>query len=295
MENVCNNCIMNTTGMALPTSQIHSISNPKQRFKLIRLDKGASVSMARMSNCRVVYVQQGDAKIFYMNGNSIRVESTQFAFLLVRDTITIYAEQPSALMVLDILDMESICDADYFFDQGLKGESVRVFSPGEEVVHLFETVNRYMSLGLCSVEMHRVKEEELLLLLVMFLKNEAQMIVGLSSGHLSFQAKVRRCVSDCRTVQELAANMGMERAYFQKVFKRTFGISPYQWMQEQKSKDLLKVLTDSEFPLKHIAVDFGFASISKMNQFVKKYFGMTAKELRCEKMGDSLDRQRVTG
>lgn len=280
---------MNTIGVSLPQLQANDMASPKPRFNLVVLDGGNSITMSRKSSRRVVYVQEGDVQISYLNGRRVKARATQLVYLSVSEAITIYAEQPTTLLILDVVHPEEAYDRHCSVHlYSAHEDSMRVLSPGQEVVHLFESVNRYMSLGICSAEMHRVKEAEFLLLLSGILNKDKSRDRAASLDGSVFYAKVMTHIKECKTVQELACCVGMERVYFQKVFKRTFGLSPYQWMLEQKSKELLDVLERSHLPLKHIAVDFGFGSISKMNEFVKKRFGMTAKELRNSDMGRSV-------
>ena len=100
-----------------------------------------------------------------------------------------------------------------------------------------------------------------------------------------FIAKVQEHIQEATTVTEVADSVGLERAYFQKMFRKYFHTTPYKWMQGLRAKRAIKMLEETGTPIKAIADELGFSSISHFNSFCKKNFGHTARKIR-EKRSD---------
>ncbi|MEM8723229.1 MAG: AraC family transcriptional regulator [Cyanobacteria bacterium P01_G01_bin.39] len=95
------------------------------------------------------------------------------------------------------------------------------------------------------------------------------------------------------SLKSLAENIDMGRYYFATQFKQAMGISPYQYIIEQriaKAKKLLKKrkrsldLTayggDCAASLSEIALDCGFSSQSHFSKVFRQYVGITPKQYR---------------
>lgn len=97
---------------------------------------------------------------------------------------------------------------------------------------------------------------------------------------LSFDTLVRTNCEKAKTVQDLANLCGYNLSKFKKLFTTHFGISPYQWMQQQKTSIIKARLLDKSVPIKSIAYEFGFVDQSHLNTFCKKYLKATPLQIR---------------
>ena len=97
---------------------------------------------------------------------------------------------------------------------------------------------------------------------------------------LSFDTLVRTNFNKAKTVQELANLCGYSLSRFKGIFVRHFGISPYQWMQQQKISKIKASLLDKTIPIKSIAYEYGFVDQSHLNTFCKKYLNATPLQIR---------------
>ncbi|MCD7943085.1 MAG: helix-turn-helix transcriptional regulator [Bacteroides intestinalis] len=97
---------------------------------------------------------------------------------------------------------------------------------------------------------------------------------------LSFDTLVRTNYLQAKTVQELAELCGYNLSTFKKLFAKHFGISPYQWMQQQKISGIKAKLMDKTVSIKNIAYEFGFVDQSRLNTFCKKYLNGTPLQIR---------------
>jgi AraC family transcriptional regulator len=91
-------------------------------------------------------------------------------------------------------------------------------------------------------------------------------------------------------IEEIAAVVNISKYYFCKLFRKSMGISPYQYLLQEKieySKNLLQF--DLQLSLAEISLRCGFASQSHFSKCFRRYTGTTPKayrgQLRC-KLGD---------
>lgn len=78
------------------------------------------------------------------------------------------------------------------------------------------------------------------------------------------------------TLQEISTEVGLSRCYFAKMFKQSTGITPYQYVLQQRIKRA-KQLLRQDLPLVEIALDCGFSSQSSFNRTFRKYVGATPR------------------
>lgn len=96
-----------------------------------------------------------------------------------------------------------------------------------------------------------------------------------------FSEKVRLfCQHDSCTVKELAMHMNLSTRQFSRKFKQAFSTTPYQWIKEKKIKRIWRELTTTDKPIKQIAFDFEFSSLSHFTKFCKDELGNTPSRIR---------------
>lgn len=101
----------------------------------------------------------------------------------------------------------------------------------------------------------------------------------LSSEH-AFMIMVLSSYKKVRTVEEFSEKSGISLSSFNRLFHKVFGVSPYRWMTQKKLESLMEAVTQSSYPLKQVAFDSGFSSLSQMIDFCKKHTGKTPGEIR---------------
>lgn len=83
-----------------------------------------------------------------------------------------------------------------------------------------------------------------------------------------------------RTVRELAEASCHSLSSFNKLFRKSFGRSPYSWIKEQRADDIYNDIAVTNKPLKEISSDHGFHSLSQFTNFCKSQFGVSPRRLR---------------
>ena len=77
----------------------------------------------------------------------------------------------------------------------------------------------------------------------------------------------------------LARRVGMTRFNFIKVFKATFGVSPYRYLSQVRVEHARHMLTLTDQPLHVIAAGVGFGSVSSLSRAFKRFAGASPANL----------------
>ena len=103
---------------------------------------------------------------------------------------------------------------------------------------------------------------------------------GLSQSKLQrVKNYIRDRLSENISLQDVCREVGLSKCYFAQLFKQSTGISPYQYIIEQrvrKARQLLK----QDIPLVEIALSCGFANQSAFNKTFHKCMGITPRQYR---------------
>lgn len=104
--------------------------------------------------------------------------------------------------------------------------------------------------------------------------------LGLSQSKLQrVKNYIRDRLSENISLQDVCREVGLSKCYFAQLFKQSTGISPYQYIIEQrvrKARHLLK----QDIPLVEIALSCGFANQSAFNKTFYKCMGITPRQYR---------------
>jgi AraC family transcriptional regulator len=82
------------------------------------------------------------------------------------------------------------------------------------------------------------------------------------------------------TVEDLARRAGLSEFHFSRLFKRTIGHSPHQFVLSYRVEQSARLLVDRDRPLADIALSCGFADQAHFARSFKKHTGSTPREYR---------------
>ncbi|HEY9665038.1 MAG TPA: helix-turn-helix transcriptional regulator [Allocoleopsis sp.] len=77
------------------------------------------------------------------------------------------------------------------------------------------------------------------------------------------------------SVAEIADAVQMSPYYFSRCFKQSIGLSPYQYILQQRIERAKQYLLQRDLTLAEVAQQVGFASQSHLNRHFKRFVGMT--------------------
>lgn len=84
------------------------------------------------------------------------------------------------------------------------------------------------------------------------------------------------------TIEDLARAHHISVTRFQKIFKKLYGTSIYQYVKQYRLEQATIELTNSARSITDIALDAGFSSASKFGESFKKRYGVTPTEYRLQ-------------
>ncbi|MFC5449811.1 helix-turn-helix transcriptional regulator [Paenibacillus aestuarii] len=85
------------------------------------------------------------------------------------------------------------------------------------------------------------------------------------------------------TVNEISKYVGVDRTHFSKSFRKSFGVTPVQYLQQLKMKTAKSMLTETENNLAEIAQSIGYPDVFTFSKAFKKLVGMPPNHYRHQK------------
>lgn len=82
------------------------------------------------------------------------------------------------------------------------------------------------------------------------------------------------------TIQELSVQIGINQCYLKQGFKEMFGVTVYEFIQEQRMLKAKMLLSSNEYSVAQVADEIGFSSKSNFSTAFKKYTGIFPSELQ---------------
>ncbi len=80
------------------------------------------------------------------------------------------------------------------------------------------------------------------------------------------------------SLSEIANELGMSQYYFCHLFKRSTGISPHQYLIQQRIEQAKHLLKQPERTITSVALECGFANQSHFAKYFRKHTGMNPKK-----------------
>ena len=90
---------------------------------------------------------------------------------------------------------------------------------------------------------------------------------------------IRANLAENLRLEELAQQVGMSQFYFSRLFKQSLGITPHQYVIQQRVEQAKYLLQKGELSLANIALECGFANQGHLNRHFKLLTGVTPKEV----------------
>ncbi|MEL6495742.1 MAG: AraC family transcriptional regulator, partial [Cyanobacteria bacterium J06623_7] len=104
---------------------------------------------------------------------------------------------------------------------------------------------------------------------------------GLSDRSL-FQAieYIEHHLSQSIKLEDLATHLGISKFHFSRLFKKSLGVSPHQYVMQQKIELAKQLLVKSDMSISEVALECGFNSHAHLGKYFRQIVGMTPKAYR---------------
>jgi AraC-like DNA-binding protein len=100
------------------------------------------------------------------------------------------------------------------------------------------------------------------------------------NSDIDFSELVLRNFESAKNIADLAKITNYSVSGFKKRFMKVFGISPRDWIKEEKGKKIYYDINCTQKSFKEIAIKFDFSSPAHFSTFCKNTFGMSPSMLR---------------
>jgi AraC-like DNA-binding protein len=87
-------------------------------------------------------------------------------------------------------------------------------------------------------------------------------------------------LNNAPTIQELSLEIGMNQCYLKKGFKEIYGVTVYDFVQEQRMLKAKLLLTTTQYSLSQVAEEIGFSGTGNFSTAFKKHTGVFPSELQ---------------
>jgi AraC family transcriptional regulator len=112
-------------------------------------------------------------------------------------------------------------------------------------------------------------------------ETQSRRIVG---GLAGWQARAIRQVAAAQlaelTVASLARAVGLSPHHFSRAFRATFGMSPREWLLQQRIERATNRLLQSSDTVEQIAMSLGYRSGSQFSRMFRARIGMSPQTFR---------------
>ena len=104
---------------------------------------------------------------------------------------------------------------------------------------------------------------------------------GLSDRYL-FQAieYIDNNLSQSIKLEDLATHVGISKFHFSRLFKKSLGLSPHQYVMQQRIELAKQLLLKSNMSISDVALECGFNSHAHMGKYFRQIVGITPKAYR---------------
>ena len=235
---------------------------------------------------KIIFIVEGSISISCGDITDRIVNSQQMFILRKGYQYKAHVEKDAFIMIFRINSQINFCDRFSIEQLCLKDEKM------EEGLNLLEINDRLkgflywthvnISDGLKCTHFLDIKKKELFFLLRAYYSKED--LTLLFSSLLNNDQVFSNFIYDnhykVKNIQQLVALSHYSVSAFNKRFKKSFGISPYKWMKDQRAKRIFHEINNYAKNFKVISEEYGFSSLSQFNDFCKVHFGLTPGEIR---------------
>ncbi|MDJ0594402.1 MAG: AraC family transcriptional regulator [Pleurocapsa sp. MO_226.B13] len=81
-------------------------------------------------------------------------------------------------------------------------------------------------------------------------------------------------------LEDLASHIGITQFHFSRLFKKSTGMSPHQYVMQQRIERAKQLLKTADISIADIALDCGFSSQSHLGKYFRQLTGITPKAYR---------------
>ncbi|MDR0332126.1 MAG: AraC family transcriptional regulator [Dysgonamonadaceae bacterium] len=264
---------------------IHYDNNDNPHIEIKKIQRGQPFD-GRSSQGKIVFVMDGTA--IYRLGGLMVTELHEGQILLIAPDkrFSLSAKDSAKLLIIRLTTVENLCEC-FPLENLLKhretdSKDITILEANQAVDTFMTALTESLKQGLRCRYYLETKAKELFYLLRAYYPKEqlAQFFGEMLQADAHFYYFVKQNYQNAGSIPDFARTMGLKQLTFEKKFKEIFGMPPYKWLIEQKSRDIHRDLCAGNKPLKELAIHYGFSSKSSFSDFCKKNLGAPPGRIR---------------
>lgn len=257
-----------------------------QAFKYLKSPTGEKFVFDNLDTYTIVFILSGEALISCNEFINVRFKEGELCMFPISADCVWETVTEATGIILASSNSHNPCDRELFKYHAEKWLNVQPSFYGLAIKprlrEFLESLKNYLEDGITCPHMHRVKEQELAMVLRAYYSTEelAEFFMPTVRDTDEFKYFIMQNYLQMKGVMEFVDLSGLNVSTFNRKFKAHFGVSPYQWMIKQKSKHIMHALATREKSIADIMREFHFSDASHFNRYCKSIFGASPTELR---------------
>lgn len=273
----------NKTGPMCEGCSIANLNN-QRKFVLSQFKRGDEILLSPEEG-HLLFILEGEIEVIDGKNQYIS-KANEIVLLAIKTSYRVVASTDITMLLLNFTTHCQVCDdvdfeklEDIVNKMEYRFNTLEIKTP---MRRLIESIMFYLDNNAGCGYLHEAKAIELFIVYKFFYTPEEiiRFFYPVLRKDIVFNTLVYNNHEKAKTVTDLAKLCGYSPPNFKKMFTKKFGISPYQWMQRQKTHKIKNQLLDKSIPIKSIAMEFGFADQAHLNNYCKRYFNATPHQIR---------------
>lgn len=266
-----------------------ALQHPEAGFYIKRCMAGESYVIERSATHSVVFLMYGSMEVSSEECNQFPVEERHMFLCYKGYDYTLKPNTNCEFIVAYFTSLGGACDismlSKLFKRQTITKYEFSTVALNEPLRDFLNCMYRYLQDSIECKHMHYASIQQFFVLLRFYYppKTLLHFFYNVLDSDTSFRSLVENNRPKVRTLNELAEICGYDISTFNVLFRKHFhGVTPYNWMQEQRSKEIYHCICSSDMPIGQIAEEYGFSNAGHLSTFCRKFWGVTPMKLRAK-------------
>ncbi|MBR2947142.1 MAG: helix-turn-helix transcriptional regulator [Bacteroidales bacterium] len=238
----------------------------------------------------IIFVEKGSITVNSVEKENLKVDEHHFIFCYKEFTYEITANSETKILISYFTKTGATCDLGTLFK--LYKNSYKNIEYDFKALPFTEALESWMQLAnkfinddISCAYMHSSLHESMFVVFRFYYspKELLQMLYNLFSKEFSFRTLIENNRPKAKNLNHLAELCGYDIHTFNIIFRKYYSnITPYNWMQEERSKEIYKDLCETDLSINSIAEKFNFSGTGHLSEFCKRFLGNTPLKIRKE-------------
>lgn len=266
-----------------------ALQHPDSGFYIHNFMDGEEYVIEPGANNHLVFLMYGSLVVNSEERRDYHVREKNMVLCYKEYKYSLAAEGNAQVIVAYFSSLGGACDVGllsqlYRRQSNLSYEFVSIAFT-EPMRDFLNMMSRFLDDGIECKHLHYSSIQQLFVILRFYYppKTLLKMFFNILDSDLSFKVLVNNNRVKAKTLNELAALCGYDISTFNVLFRKHFkGVTPYEWMQEQRSQEILQCISTTSLTIGDIADQYGFSNAGHLSAFCRKYLGDTPSRLRAK-------------